>query len=247
MTERSLPEGNQITAPGVIGSPTPAEPEGEPPCLDPAGSFSPPARCAAGPLTVATAHAGADRPAPAADAIFLKAPANQTVTAYGRGDRLTVPIDVRVVASGAPFELWSNRPSYDDPIRTVWRGPTVTSPAGGHDEDVREPGPLPAGHDHRCANRQRRAPWASPRAWPEQVSACGLTRRPARPTRSLLRQPLQPGRRPGHPDRLGGARAGLRAAAAARSRSLRRHGRRRAEVRTRPRSRRREPPPPTSS
>lgn len=84
--------------------------------------------------TALAAPAGADEPtaagAPAPAAISLWAPAQVTAPLYGH--RAWTDLGLRVVADGAPFELWSQRPSYDDPIRTVWRS---------GDGDV----PLPAG------------------------------------------------------------------------------------------------------
>ena len=71
--------------------------------------------------------------APAADAaapITLWAPSHVTAFAYRK--RTWTDLGLRLVANGAPFELWSDRPSYDDQIETVWRTA---------DGDV----PLPAG------------------------------------------------------------------------------------------------------
>ncbi|GAA1153709.1 lysyl oxidase family protein [Nocardioides aquiterrae] len=62
--------------------------------------------------------------------ITLWAPSH--VTAFAFRHRTWTDLGLRVIAHGAPFELWSQRPSYDDQIQTVWH-----SAAG----DV----PLPAG------------------------------------------------------------------------------------------------------
>jgi lysyl oxidase len=81
--------------------------------------------------TVGTADADPAPPARATAAPFrLWAPT--TVETYGYRGRVWTDLGLRIVATGAPLELWSQRPSYAEPIRTVWR-----SPAG----DV----PLPAG------------------------------------------------------------------------------------------------------
>lgn len=68
--------------------------------------------------------------APATGPITLWAPAQ--VTAYGYDNRVWSDLGLRVIAQGAPFELWSSRPSYDEQIQTVWRSPAgdVALPAG---------------------------------------------------------------------------------------------------------------------
>lgn len=78
-----------------------------------------------GPAT-AGAAAQADPPAP----IVLWAPSH--VTAYAFRNRTWTDLGLRVIAQDAPFELWSQRSSYDDPIRTVWRTADgdVALPAG---------------------------------------------------------------------------------------------------------------------
>src|SRR5690606_33920921 len=38
-------------------------------------------------------------------------------------NRTWTDLGLRVIAQGAPFELWSNRSSYSERIRTVWRSP----------------------------------------------------------------------------------------------------------------------------
>ncbi len=50
----------------------------------------------------------------------------------GRREQTAVYLDARFVAGSAPIELWSNRPSYSEQIRTVWRSPggDVELPAG---------------------------------------------------------------------------------------------------------------------
>ncbi|MGY2702780.1 hypothetical protein ACVW2K_002364 [Nocardioides sp. HB32] len=62
--------------------------------------------------------------------ITLWAPSH--VTAYAYRKRTWTDLGLRLIANGAPFELWSDRPSYDDPIQTVWRtsGGDVPLPAG---------------------------------------------------------------------------------------------------------------------
>jgi len=50
---------------------------------------------------------------------LLSAPA--TVTAYTYRGRAYFDAGLRVAALGEPFQLWSNRASYNQPIKTVWR------------------------------------------------------------------------------------------------------------------------------
>ena len=57
--------------------------------------------------------------APATAPFTLWAPS--TVTAYGYGKHTWTDLGLRVIAQGAPFELWSTRASYSQRIRTVWR------------------------------------------------------------------------------------------------------------------------------
>lgn len=66
-------------------------------------------------------------------AISLWAPDH--VTAYGYRNRAWTDLGLRVVAEDGPFELWSNRPSYDQEIQTVWKAPggDVTLPLGAMD------------------------------------------------------------------------------------------------------------------
>ena len=62
--------------------------------------------------------------------IRLVAP--KRVVAFAFGNQVFSDIGLRVVAQGAPFELWSHRPAYDQEIQTVWRGPAgdVALPSG---------------------------------------------------------------------------------------------------------------------
>jgi Lysyl oxidase len=79
-------------------------------------------------LPTATATAAPDGATPeravpggAADStapVSLWAP--KAVTAYAYKKRTWTDLGLRLVAQGAPFEIWSHRPSYDQPIRTVW-------------------------------------------------------------------------------------------------------------------------------
>jgi len=80
--------------------------------------------------TLPSATPSATAAEPDAPAFSLWAP--RQVTAYAYRNRTWTDLGLRVIAEGAPFELWSSRASYDDPIETVWRSP---------DGDV----PLPAG------------------------------------------------------------------------------------------------------
>ena len=85
-------------------------------------------------LTLPALHAPAEATAPAAAAttspLALWAPAQ--VNAYTYRGHAWTDLGVRLIAQGAPLELWSNRPSYDDQIQTVWRSPggDVALPAG---------------------------------------------------------------------------------------------------------------------
>jgi hypothetical protein len=72
-------------------------------------------------------------PAQAADPappFQLWTPASLTVNAYD--GQLWSDLGIRAIALNEPFELWSNRPSYDDLIHTEWRSTagTVALPEG---------------------------------------------------------------------------------------------------------------------
>ena len=75
----------------------------------------------------ALAPAQAADPAPP---FQLWTPASLTVNAYD--GQLWSDLGIRAIALSEPFELWSNRPSYDDPIHTEWRSTagTVALPEG---------------------------------------------------------------------------------------------------------------------
>lgn len=82
--------------------------------------------------TAGTAEADPTTGGERASAAPFRLWAPRTVEAYAYRDKAWTDLGLRVIATGAPLELWSQRTSYAEPIRTVWR-----SPAG----DV----PLPAG------------------------------------------------------------------------------------------------------
>jgi hypothetical protein len=69
--------------------------------------------------------AGAEEPAtpaaPTGSPLTLWAPSR--VVAYSYDNYLYSDLGLKVIAQGAPFELWSTRASYDEPITTVWRSP----------------------------------------------------------------------------------------------------------------------------
>jgi hypothetical protein len=70
-------------------------------------------------------------PAPvAAEASPIRITAPTTVNGYVYDGRVDFNLNLRVVAQGEPFELWSNRTSYYKPIHTEWRrsGGTVVLP-----------------------------------------------------------------------------------------------------------------------
>lgn len=69
-------------------------------------------------LAAAPAQAADDDP-PAAAPFTLWAP--PSVTAYSYRGKAWTDLGLRVIAEDQPFELWSNRPSYDDQIQTIWR------------------------------------------------------------------------------------------------------------------------------
>ncbi|MBB6629280.1 hypothetical protein H5V45_18275 [Nocardioides sp. KIGAM211] len=82
------------------------------------------------PLGSASASSGAQAAPDPASPLVLWAP--QKVVTYSYGGEVWSDLGLRVIAQGAPFELWSTRPSYDQPIQTVWRsaGGDVALPAG---------------------------------------------------------------------------------------------------------------------
>lgn len=53
--------------------------------------------------------------------ISIKSPHTMKVSSW-RG-RVWTDFGLRLVAGEQPFEVWSNRPSYDEPITSVWKGP----------------------------------------------------------------------------------------------------------------------------
>jgi hypothetical protein len=82
---------------------------------------------------LAAVPAGAEQTAPRADGtspVTLWSPAK--ITAYAYGKRVWTDLGLRLIAQGEPFELWSNRPSYDELIHTEWRSSagTVALPEG---------------------------------------------------------------------------------------------------------------------
>lgn len=82
-------------------------------------------RSSAGRGTQATAAAAAP-----VSPLRLRAPRRAVLYRYDGW--LDGSLGLRLQAQGAPFELWSNRPSYDVPIRTEWRSATgpVVLPEG---------------------------------------------------------------------------------------------------------------------
>ncbi len=69
----------------------------------------------AAPSTLPTAGA-----APAGPPVVLTAPETVTVTSY-RGNWIYDTLGVRATAPDQPFEVWSHRATYDDPITGEWR------------------------------------------------------------------------------------------------------------------------------
>ncbi len=70
--------------------------------------------------------------AAAGPAVKMWAPQSVEAYLYGNRKQTRVDIDARLIAGADPFELWSNRASYDEQIKTVWRTPggDVTLPLG---------------------------------------------------------------------------------------------------------------------
>lgn len=80
--------------------------------------------------SVGAAAAAAEAPEPTTSQLALWAPPE--VTAYTYRNRTWTNLGLRAVARGGPFELWSHRPSYDDPVETSWVSDagSVDLPAG---------------------------------------------------------------------------------------------------------------------
>ena len=109
---------------------------------------------------------GANRATSAlADApISLWAPA--AATAYSYRNRAWTDLGLRIIAEGAPLEIWSHRPSYDEGIESVWQstGGDVPLPAGSMDDfsglekfvtltiDPKKPGPTIKQTRKACLN-----------------------------------------------------------------------------------------------
>ena len=71
-------------------------------------------------LALEPAGAG-ETPTGTVSASPLRLWAPSKVVAYSYGGRVWDDLGLRAIAQGSPFELWSTRASYDEPIRTVWR------------------------------------------------------------------------------------------------------------------------------
>jgi len=82
--------------------------------------------------TTAPVEAGSAPRAERATTAPFRLWAPRTVETYGYRNRAWTDLGLRVIATGAPLELWSQRTSYAEPIRTVWRSPAgdVALPAG---------------------------------------------------------------------------------------------------------------------
>ncbi len=86
-------------------------------------------------VALATSTSGVAAPAPVAasgSGMKMWAPTNVVGYLYGDRKHTRVEIDARLVAGSEPFELWSNRSSYEQQIKTVWRSASgdVTLPLG---------------------------------------------------------------------------------------------------------------------
>ena len=86
--------------------------------------------------TLPPAATAAPDPDPAPRAADTTAPvslwAPKAVTASSFRGRAWTDLGLRLIAEGAPLEIWSHRPSYDEPIQSVWRSADgdVALPAG---------------------------------------------------------------------------------------------------------------------
>ena len=72
----------------------------------------------------AAAYAGTATTTPTASPLVLKT--GGTIVTYRSGKRVYTNFPVRVVAQGAPFEIWTTRSSYADPIAAQWRNGSTT-------------------------------------------------------------------------------------------------------------------------
>jgi hypothetical protein len=73
--------------------------------------------------SASTLHAQAEPASSLADTSPIRITAPATVNGYWYDGQVDVSLNLRVIAQGDPFELWSNRTSYYKPIHTVWRSP----------------------------------------------------------------------------------------------------------------------------
>ncbi|WP_161962371.1 lysyl oxidase family protein [Nocardioides speluncae] len=91
-----------------------------------AGPAGNPAAQAESPATPAATSAAASAP------FYLSAPGRATAFRWGNEKRVYVDLGLRLVAQNEPFELWSQRKTYDDRIVTEWRrkSGTVKLPTG---------------------------------------------------------------------------------------------------------------------
>ena len=82
------------------------------------------------PAAASPADPAAVAPVVSTSPITLWAPPRVVAPAFG--GEIFSDLGLRVIAQGAPFELWSHRSAYDQEIQTVWRGPSgdVALPPG---------------------------------------------------------------------------------------------------------------------
>ncbi len=74
-------------------------------------------------LTGGPAQAEPDDPGAAATEPVLELTAPKKADGYAVENFLWVIVNANIISPGAPFEVWANRPSYDDPITAVWKAP----------------------------------------------------------------------------------------------------------------------------
>ena len=72
-------------------------------------------------LVAGAASARQSTPSAALSASPIRLWAPHQLTAFSYNGRVWADLGLRAIAQGAAFELWSQRPSYDEQIRTTWR------------------------------------------------------------------------------------------------------------------------------
>ncbi|HEU4812293.1 MAG TPA: lysyl oxidase family protein [Nocardioides sp.] len=76
------------------------------------------------PVALPPVSAGAQGPTAAVSASPLTLWSPDRIVTYAYGGRVWTDLGLRVIAQSQPFEIWSTRTSYADPVRAVWRSPS---------------------------------------------------------------------------------------------------------------------------